>query len=318
MAYRTDIKNILIIGAGLIGSSWTAFFLAKGFDVTVSDPDPDVEKKVRAYIEEFWPNLTKLGLSEGASPDRIRFAPTLEDGLKNADFVLEQGPEREDLKRRMFKQIDDALDTDVLIASSSSGIPMSVIAADCTRAPERCLIAHPFNPPHIIPLVELVGSPKTSKDAIDAADAFFSGLEKVCVRLKKEIPGHAANRIAASLFREVVSLVEQDVLSVEDVDKALTWGPGIRWGVMGQFLLYHLGGGRGGITHFFEQFGDGMQQTWAALSVPQLNDALRARITDGINDYVGKQTIEELEKQRDEVLIDLIHTHKRVGGIVAP
>lgn len=317
MAYRTDIKNILIIGAGLIGSSWAAFFLAKGFNVTVSDPDPEVEPKVMAYINAFWPNLTKLGLAANASAHNIRFVSELTEALKGTDFVLEQGPEKESLKRSLFKQIDDLLDTDILIASSSSGIPISVIAADCVRAPQRCLIAHPFNPPHIIPLVELVGGSRTDKEAIDAADAFFSGLGKVCVRLKKEVPGHAANRIAASLFREVVSLVEQDVLSVEDVDKALTWGPGLRWGVMGQILLYHLGGGRGGMKHYFEQFGDAMQHTWEILQTPQLDDKLQAKIIAGIDDYIGNQTIAEIEEKRDDVLINLIQTRNRVGGIVA-
>ncbi len=199
-------------------------FLAKGFNVIVSDPGPDVEGKVRAGIEEFWPDLEKLGLSTEARKEKLSFVNDLGQALQSADLVLEQGPEREDFKRKLFRQIDDILATDVLVVSSSSSIPMSIIAADCTHSPERCLIAHPFNPPHIIPLVELVGSPQTSPDAIDAADSLFTKLGKVCVRLNKEVPGHAANRIAAALFREVVSLVDQDVLSVEDVDKALTWG----------------------------------------------------------------------------------------------
>lgn len=318
MNYRTDINHVLIIGSGLIGSSWAAFFLAKGFQVTVSDPDSQVRPKVERYIQEFWPNLARLGLSDKASPDRIRFVTQLDQALDGIDFVLEQAPERESIKQPLFKQLDDALDPDVLITSSSSGIPMSVIAAHCTRAPQRCLIAHPFNPPHLIPLVELVGSLQTSAQAIDAADAFFSGLGKVCVRLNKEIPGHAANRIAASLFREVVSLVQDGVLSVEDVDKALTWGPGLRWGVMGQMLLYHLGGGQGGIAHYFEQFGEGLQAMWGMLQTPQLDDALRARIAAGIDDYVGGQGISDLEAQRDAVLIELIRARQHVGGIVAP
>lgn len=318
MIYRTKIENVLIVGAGLIGTSWAAYFLSKGFNVVVSDPDPDVERKVHAGIEEFWVDLQKLGLSAKARRENLYFARDLSQALQNADLVLEQGPEREDFKRKLFKQIDDTLAPDVLVASSSSSIPMSIIAADCTRSPERCLIAHPFNPPHIIPLVELVGSPKTSTDAIDAADLFFTKLGKVCVRLNKEIPGHAANRIAAALFREVVSLVDQDVLSVEDVDKALTWGPGLRWGVMGQMLLYHLGGGTGGITHYFDQFAGPMQYIWSVLETPDLNAELRAKIGEGIEKYVGGRQVYELETERDAVLISLIETRKKVGGIVAP
>lgn len=316
MPYRSSINSILVVGAGLIGSSWTALFLAKGFNVVVSDPDKEVEKKVRAYVSEFWPNLEELGLAEGASQDNLSFEADLEKAIGSADFVIENGPEKIDFKRKLFKQMDDTAPVDVLIASSSSGIPMSDMTKDCTTAPQRCLIAHPFNPPHIIPLVELVAGDKTDPGAIDVADAFFTDMGKVCIRLKKEMPGHVANRIAAALWREVLYLVEQDVVSVEDVDKAVSWGPGLRWGVMGQALLYHLGGGRDGISHYFDQFSASLDSTWKLLKSPELNDDLKSKVAKGIEDYVKGASIASMEKQRDQVLIDLIGTRRKIGGVV--
>ena len=208
-----------------------------------------------------------MGLAPGASQSRLSFTADLPAAVKAADFVQENGPERIDFKKKLYRQLDELLPADVIIASSSSGLTMSEIQSDCPLHPERCVIGHPFNPPHLVPLVEIVGGAKTSEATIERAAEFYTGLGKQAVRLRKEVPGHVANRLQAALAREVYYLVAEDVVSVADVDKALCWGPGLRWGIMGQVLLNHLGGGQGGIEHFFEQFTRPMTAWWKVLGL---------------------------------------------------
>src|SRR6267143_6860166 len=251
MKYDKPIRRVAIVGTGVIGASWAAQYLARGFEVIATDPAPNAEANLRKYVEEAWPALTDIGLSPGASRDRLAFTSAMNKALAQADFVQENGPERPDFKIKLFADIDHATPPDSIIASSSSGLTMTVIQSNCER-PERCIIGHPFNPPHIIPLVEVVGGAKTSPDAVQQAMAFYASIGKKPMHLKKELPGHVANRLQAALFREVAYLIEQDVLSVADADDAVSWGPGLRWGVMGPNLQFHLAGGSGGIQHFLE------------------------------------------------------------------
>ncbi len=201
------------------------------------------------YIDEAWKTLSKNGLSAGASRDRLTFEPNMALALAKADFVQENGPERPDFKAKLFAEMDDATPPGSIIASSSSGITMDVIQSGCKR-PERCVIGHPFNPPHVIPLVEVVGGAKTSPQTIEKAMAFYSSIGKKPIRLFKALPGHVANRLQAALYKEVLYLIQQGVLSVADADVAVSYGPGPRWGVMGPSLQWHLGGGPGGIPPF--------------------------------------------------------------------
>jgi 3-hydroxyacyl-CoA dehydrogenase len=194
----------------------------------------------------------------------------------------------------------------VIIASSSSGIKMSDIQSGATMHPERCVIGHPFNPPHLIPLVEVVGGTKTSEETIQRAIAFYKSIGKKAIRLNKEMPGHVANRLQGALAREVYYLVAEDVLSAADVDDALSWGPGLRWGIMGNMMLNHLGGGAGGIEHFFQQFAGPMMTSWKALGSPVLTPELQKKLIDGVHAEVGSHTIEELEAERDELLLGLL------------
>ena len=225
--------RVAIIGTGTIGASWATHYLARGFDVTASDPAPEAEDALRSFVATSWDTVTSLGLSAGASPDRLRFTRDVRHAVADADFVQENAPERADLKVKLFAEIDDATRSDVIVASSTSGIKMSVIQAEC-RHPERTITAHPFNPPHIIPLVEVVGGTKTSPQTIQDAIAFYISIGKKPIHVKKEIPGHAVNRIQAALYREVVHLIDQGVLDVADSDDAVSWGPGLRWAIMGQ------------------------------------------------------------------------------------
>src|SRR5215813_9759831 len=240
MTDTKPIRRIAIIGTGVIGASWTSLFLAKGLRVVATDIAPNAETTLRKFVESAWPALKRLGLSPGASPSSLTFTADLAQAVAGADLVQENGPERIDFKQKLYGQLDKLLAPDVIIASSSSGLTMSEIQKGAAAHPERCVIGHPFNPPHIIPLVEIVGGAKTSQETIRRADEFYTSIGKKTVRLKKELPGHVANRLQAALAREVYYLIAEDVLSAADVDTALSWGPGLRWGVMGNMMLNHL------------------------------------------------------------------------------
>jgi 3-hydroxyacyl-CoA dehydrogenase len=311
MSDNKPIRRVAIIGTGVIGASWAALFLAKGLDVVATDIAPDAETSLRRFVKAAWPALERLGLSPGASQSRLSFTADLPAAVRDVDLVQENGPERIDFKKKLYGQLDELLAADVIIASSSSGLTMSEIQSGCPSHPERCVIGHPFNPPHLVPLVEIVGGAKTSEATIQRAFEFYTGLGKQAVRLRKEVPGHVANRLQAALAREVYYLVADDVLSVADVDKALCWGPGLRWGIMGQVLLNHLGGGQGGIEHFFDQFTGPMTAWWKVLGSPELNAEVRRKLIDGLHAEVGSRTIPELEAQRDEVLLGLLELRKK-------
>ncbi|HEY2662083.1 MAG TPA: 3-hydroxyacyl-CoA dehydrogenase NAD-binding domain-containing protein [Caulobacteraceae bacterium] len=306
MSEHKPIRRVAIIGTGVIGASWAALFLARGLDVVATDVAPDAEAKLRDFVDHAWPALEALGLAPGASRDRLAFEAVLEDAVRDVDLVQENGPERIDFKRELYGKLDGLLPATTLIASSSSGLTMSEIQKACPSHPERCFIGHPFNPPHLIPLVELVRGAQTSEETIERAAAFYDGLGKKTVRLNKEVPGHVANRLAAALLREVMYLVAEDVISVADVDAAVCYGPGLRWGVMGPMMLYHLGGGAGGIDHWFDQFTGPITAWWKVLGDPQITPELRAKVTSGVMAEVAGRSIETLEAQRDRELMGLL------------
>jgi 3-hydroxyacyl-CoA dehydrogenase len=300
------IRRVAIIGTGVIGASWAALFLAKGLEVTATDVAPNAEATLRRFIEAAWPALKKLGLAPGASQSKLTFTSDLAAAVRGADLVQENGPERIDFKKKLYGQLDELLPPDVIIASSSSGLTMSEIQSGAASHPERCVIAHPFNPPHLVPLVEIVGGAKTSEDTIERAAEFYTALGKQTVRLHKEVPGHVANRLQAALAREVYYLVAEGVVSVTDVDKALCWGPGLRWGIMGQVMLNHLGGGEGGIEHFFQQFTGPVTAWWKVLGSPELTPDLQRKLIDGVHAEAGARSVDELAAERDEVLLGLL------------
>ena len=305
MPYDKPIHRIAIVGTGVIGASWAAQYLARGFDVVATDPAPNAETNLRKYVDEAWPALTTIGLSRDAARERLSFASNMKAALSEADFVQENGPERPDFKIKLFAGMDDATPPDSLIASSSSGITMSVMQSGCKR-PERCVIGHPFNPPHIIPLVEVVGGVKTSPAAIQQAMAFYAAIGKKPILLHKELPGHVGNRLQAALYREVMHLIQQGVLSVADADDAVSWGPGLRWGVMGPSLQWHLGGGPGGIEHFMEHLMDPLAGMMKALGTPDITPDLKRTIVEGVLKEAGPRSVEQLAHEENELLVGLL------------
>jgi carnitine 3-dehydrogenase len=305
MHFDREVRRIVIVGTGVIGASWAALYLARGFDVTATDPAPNAEADLLHYVETAWKTLVTLGLSTGASPERLKFTRDMKDALSTADFVQENGPERPDFKIKLFADMDDATPPDSIIASSSSGLTMDVIQSGCKR-PERCLIGHPFNPPHIIPLVEVVGGAKTSLEAIDQAMAFYASIGKKPIHLLKAFPGHVANRLQAALYREVIYLVQQGVLSVADADIAVSYGPGLRWGVMGPSLQWHVGGGAGGIRHYMEHLMDPLAGLMKALGNPDITGELKQTIVDGVLEEAGGRSVDQLAQEENEVLVGLL------------
>ena len=305
MFYDKPIHRIAIVGTGVIGASWAAQYLARGFDVIATDPAPNAEENLRKYVDEAWEQLTAIGLSPGASRDRLSFTTKMNEALSNADLVQENGPERPDFKIKLFADMDDVTPHDSIIASSSSGITPSVMQSGCKR-PERILVGHPFNPPHIIPLVEVVGGQKTSPEAVQQAMAFYASIGKKPILLHKELPGHVANRLQAALYREMLYLIQQGVLSVEETDAAVSYGPGLRWGVMGQSLQWHIGGGAGGIRHFMEHLMDPLVGMMKSLGNPEITPELKQAVIDGVMREAGDRSVEELAQAENEVLVGLL------------
>jgi len=305
MSADKPIRRIAIVGTGVIGASWAALFLAHGLDVVATDPAPNAEKNLRDYIDSAWPALEQLGLTAGASKERLSFTAKLNEALENVDLVQENGPERPDFKIKLFADMDALTPETTILASSSSGIPIGISQSSC-KHPERCVIGHPFNPPHLIPLVEVVGSEKTSSGTIERAMAFYASIGKRAIHVRKEVVGHVANRLQAALYREVVYLIEQDVLSVSDADAAVSWGPGLRWGLMGPNLLFHLAGGQGGIQHFMEHLAGPMTTWWKDLGNPEFTPELKEKIVQGVLAEAGNQSINNLAEERDSLLLGLL------------
>jgi len=307
------IHRVAVIGAGTIGASWAAVFLARGLTVAASDPAPGAEAFLKGFIAAAWPSLGRLSSLADEPPwHALSFHAEPERALAGAEFVQESGPEREDFKRSLLARLDAGLDPSVVIASSSSGLLMSRIQIDC-RHPERCVIGHPFNPPHLVPLVEVVGGDKTAPWAIERALSFYTAIDKAPIHIRREVRGHVANRLQAALWREAVHLVAEGVASVADIDTAISAGPGLRWALMGPHLTFHLAGGTGGMAHFLDQFAGPMSDWWQDLGNPVLTPELRERLAAGITDEAAGRDIPQLEARRDRFLVDLLAL-KTKGG----
>jgi 3-hydroxyacyl-CoA dehydrogenase len=313
MPFNKPVRRIAVVGTGVIGASWAAYYLSRGFDVVATDPAPNAEANLRKYVDDAWPALARAGLSAGASRERLKFTESMSRALADADLVQENAPERPDFKIKLFAAMDQAAPPDAILASSSSGITMDVMQSDC-KHPERCVIGHPFNPPHVVPLVEVVGGAKTSEAVIERAMSFYASIGKKPIRLHKALPGHAANRLQAALYKEILFLIQQGVLSVADADVAVSYGPGLRWGVMGQSLQWHLGGGTGGIHHFMEHLMGPLQGMMENLQMPDITPALKQTVIDGVLKVANGQSVEQLANEENEVMLGLLALRANAGG----
>lgn len=299
------VKRVAVIGAGTIGASWAAYFLSRGLPVTVSDPSPGAPDLMRRMIDGAWPVLMRLGGRPDADPKAWTFHADPVAALDGADFVQESAPERIEIKQDLLARIDAALPADVVIASSTSGLLASRLSERCAH-PERVVIGHPFNPPHLIPLVEVVGGAKGSPEAVAAAMAFYRTIGKHPIEIRKEVPGHLANRLQAALWREAVHLVAEGVASVADVDAAISEGPGLRWALMGPHTTFHLAGGEGGMEHFLHHLLPALESWWTTLGDPKVDAAVQKILTEGVAEGTGGASTTELARRRDDALVRIL------------
>jgi carnitine 3-dehydrogenase len=309
------IERVAVLGAGTIGASWTAQFLARGIAVAVYDPAPDVEARVREFVEQAWPSLERLGLAAGADPARVSFHDDPAAAVEGAALIQENGPEDLEVKRALFARIDAALAPEAVVASSTSGFMPSELQAE-RRGPERYVVGHPFNPPHLIPLVEVVGGHATDPAVVDWTADFYAALGKRPIRIQREVPGHVANRMQVALYREAIHLVLEGVASIEDVDAAIAYGPGLRWALMGPHMAHHLAGGRGGLRHLLEHIGPGIERWWNDLGRPDLTPAAIDRLVEAFS-AAEARPIRQLEAERDALLIALLETLQRTRRSLA-
>ena len=305
---------IAALGAGLIGRSWVALFLAADRDVRVYDPDPAAADRVLETIESSWATLQRLGLTSRDGPSaQLTFFDDPAAAVEGAAFVQESVPERIEIKRDLYARIEPVIDSRAIVASSASGLTLGELQSGW-RDPARLVLGHPFNPPHLIPLVEVMGNERTAPGVVDEARAFYESVGKVTIEVKREVPGHVANRLQAALWREAIHLVNEGVATVADVDTAIASGPGLRWAVMGPTTLFHLGADDAGLASFCDRYSDSFNRWWDDLGDPRLDNDTAARLINGLAETGPTGSVQELTAVRDERLVEVIaatHPHLR-------
>jgi carnitine 3-dehydrogenase len=300
-----DVRTVCCVGAGVIGGGWVAYFLAHGYDVVAWDPAPEAEDRLRHLVDAAWPALTELGLSGGADRSRLRVEADLATALAGAHFIQESAPEDLELKRRLLADIDAAAPEGVVISSSTSGYGMSEMYTSCEN-PDRLIVGHPFNPPYLIPLVEVVGGEKTSAEVVEWTADFFRHVGKSVITMEREVPGFIANRLQEALWREALHMVAAGEATVEQIDLSITDGPGLRWPVQGPMLTFHLAGGQGGMAHMLDHFGPSLQSPWTRLVAAELTPELRDAVVDGCDREAAGRSIDDLVAERDAGVIAVL------------
>ncbi len=306
-----DLSTIGVLGGGLIGMSWASLFAARGARVIVVDPRPEAVPEMQGFARQAWPHLTALGLAVSDTAPEVSVTADI-SALAGAEFVQENGPDRIEVKQAMIHALEDVIGADVVIASSTSSLKASDIQAQA-RHPERILVAHPMNPPHMVPMVELVAGRQTSEAAMRTAEAFYAAMQRVTIRVKKEVAGHLANRLTAALYREAVHLVAEGIADVDSIDKAIAYGPGMRWALMGPHLTYHMGGGAGGYRHYLDHLGPTQEARWRDLGETPLTESLKAQLVEGVERELEGQDQATLTQRRDAALVELAQLKAKFG-----
>lgn len=308
IALIEGIKRVACVGSGLVGQGWATLFALHGYDVVMQDLTNEKLEEAKGRVSHHIDTLVDAGLGKDAEAAKRRLSTTtsLKEALKGADFVVESVYESLEVKCPLYAEMDKLAPANVVFTSSTSGLMMTEIARDMERHPERAIVAHPWNPVHLVPLVELSPGEKTSKETVDIAYSVMEDMGRVPVVLKKEVPGFIANRVSVALWREALDLVDQGVASVEDVDKAIRAGPGIRWAIMGPYMVYHLGGGKGGIEYLMRHIGESKSKWLKTMATwTETPETVVQKAIDGVDEMVGDKSLEELESWRDEYLLSL-------------
>ena len=300
----SSIKNIAVIGIGVIGTGWIIRFLYNQKKIKVYDPNLEQKKNLLKEIKRVEPALRKIYKKKINLSKQLEFSDSLEEAVENADLIQENAPENETLKKNLIKEISQYSKINSIIASSSSGLLPSKIQSKC-KNPKRLIIAHPFNPVYLLPLVELVAGKQTDKKFINKANMFYSNIGMKTLILKKELPGYLSDRLQESMWRESLHIINEGYASTQDLDDAIIYGPGLRWSLMGTFLTFHLAGGKMGMAHMLEQFGPALKLPWTKLKAPTLNNKLKNKIINGTKKQSKNRSVENLSNLRDNFLIDL-------------
>ncbi|MBD5771037.1 3-hydroxyacyl-CoA dehydrogenase NAD-binding domain-containing protein [Marinomonas colpomeniae] len=303
-----EVTRVGVIGTGVIGGGWALHFLRMGMNVVAYDPGPNAKEKLLAMVDHVWPTIEKLGLREGASRDNLRFVDSLEDMVSCVQVIQENTPERLDAKRDLFAELDRITPADVVIISSTSGLPMTDMAVNLKEQPERFIVGHPFNPPYLMPFCEVCGGERTSQDVVDWTAEFYESIEKQVAKMEKELPGFIGNRLQEAIWREALHMVKNKECTVEDIDKAIIHGPGLRWAIMGHCLTYHLGGGQGGMEYLLDHFEHALEEPWTRLEAPKLTQELKDDMVQGCLNQANGASINELIQERDDCLIRIMQT----------
>jgi carnitine 3-dehydrogenase len=301
---RDDIRRVGLVGGGVIGTGWSIRCLARGLDVSVTDPAPGAEENLREAVGRAWPIMEQVGLADGASQDRLDFVSSIEEAVSGADFVQENVPEHEDLKIEVFSEIGRHAPRDAIIASSSSGFLPTRIQAR-TEAPERVIIGHPFSPLYILPLVEIVGGRETSEEAVRAAAGYYRRIGMRPLHVRNEIDAYISDRLQQAVWHESLHLVNDGIATIPEIDAAITGGPGLRWAFMGTAMAWHLAAGEGGMRATLAHFGPAMELPWTKLKAPELTDELARRVIEGCDEATGDRDWREMQRRRDICLLKI-------------
>lgn len=313
----SEVNTTAVLGAGVIGASWTSLFLAAGLHVRVYDPADSDGEILRGYIDSAWPALQALGMTENGNPDNYSMHASAAEAVSGAQFVQESVPEKLELKHQLYAEIEPALSAEAIVASSASGLLVGEMQQGWSD-PSRFILGHPFNPPHLIPLVELLANEKTTKGVLEQAEAFYRQVGKITIRVNKEVPAHVANRLQAALWGEAISLVQNGVASVEDVDKAMWAGPGLRWAAMGPHMLFHLGAGEGGLLEFCNRYRDSFHRWWEDLEQVRLTPELAQELFDGVSQESKRKSTTQLAEQRDALIVSFLQGRHRLENSQSP
>ena len=308
-----EVKHVLCIGAGPIGGGWTAGFLAAGYHVTTWLHDESEIASLNRLLENAWESLSRMGLGQGASLDNFSWTTNLESAVEGAEFIQESIPEVLELKQELYAKLGDIADPDIAIASSTSGLSMTDIQRDCAT-PERTVVGHPFNPPYLLPLVEMIGGEKTAKETVDWTESFYKCAGKAPLVLKKEVPGFIATRLQEAIWREALHMVANGEATVEQIDQAVVNGPGPRWALMGPCEIFHVGGGEGGMAYCLDQFGPALKLPWTRLVAPELTPSLREQMVSGCEEMTAGASFTELSGKMNEGLVAIAKMKKNELG----
>lgn len=306
-------SRVGVVGAGVIGVGWTLHFLRMGMHVRIFDPLLAARERVPETVDALWPIMIELGLRDGASAERLEIVATLQDLVDDAHAVQEASPEVLEAKVRLFADLDEAAGEDTVLLSSTSGLSMTAIQSACRR-PERTVVGHPFNPPYLIPLVEVVGGRRTDPATVQWALDFYTHVEKHAMRLDREVPAFVGSRLQEAMWREALHMIDNGEATVEQIDASITEGPGLRWALTGPIMNFHLSGGPGGIAHVLEHFGPTLAEPWTRLVAPELSDQIKRRLIEGCEREAAGRSVAEMIAERDRCLIAIMRAREACRG----